>query len=335
MIAYENIRDVHLEMSTLCNAICPLCPRNFHGYPFNDGYPEVNLTLENAKRIFSVDFIKQLTTLRINGNYGDIIMNPEAVDIIKYFRDSNTFLDISISTNGSGRNKNFWEGLAKLRTKVWFCLDGLEDTHDLYRQNTSWKTIIKNASVFISAGGSAVWKFIKFNHNKHQIEQCRDLSEKMKFIYFDVVDHGRNTGPVFNKSAELTHTLGDYIGPTDFKVILFNKKTDLVLLEDIILNRQPKNKIMCKAKEKKSIYVAANGEVYPCCWMGFYPRTFGHGEYHQAVNSQIIPLLTPNNATEHTLEDCISWFNNVAQTWNTKTYEQGRLVVCDDICGSN
>ena len=157
----------------------------------------------------------------------------------------------------------------------------------------------------------------------------------MKFIYFDVVDHGRNTGPVFNKSAELTHTLGDYIGPTDFKVILFNKKTDLVLLEDIILNRQPKNKIMCKAKEKKSIYVAANGEVYPCCWMGFYPRTFGHGEYHQAVNSQIIPLLTPNNATEQTLEDCISWFNNVAQTWNTKTYEQGRLVVCDDICGSN
>jgi hypothetical protein len=92
---------------------------------------------------------------------------------------------------------------------------------------------------------------------------------------------------------------------------------------------------MCAAKEKKSIYVAANGEVYPCCWMGFYPRTFGHGEYHQAINAQIIPLLAPNNATEHALKDCISWFNNVTQTWNTKTYEQGRLIVCDDICGSN
>ena len=188
MIAYENIRDVHLEISTLCNAICPLCPRNFHGYPFNDGYPEVNLTLENAKRIFSVDFIKQLTTLRINGNYGDIVMNPEAVDIVKYFRDSNTFLNISISTNGSARNKNFWESLAKLKTKVLFCLDGLEDTHDLYRQNTSWKTIIKNASIFIDAGGNAIWKFIKFDHNNHQIEQCRDLSKQMKFIQFELVD---------------------------------------------------------------------------------------------------------------------------------------------------
>lgn len=335
MIAYKDIRDVHLEMSTFCNASCPQCPRNFNGYPDNDGYPEVNLTLENTKRIFSPDFIKQLYTLRINGNYGDIVMNPEAIDIVKYFRESNPYLKISISTNGSARDKDFWTSLAKMGASVLFCLDGLEDTHKLYRQNTSWKTVIKNAATFIDAGGVAVWKFIHFNHNAHQIEQCKELSEQMKFNRFQLVAHGRDTGPVFNKSGELTHILGNYTGPTEFKVMFHRKKNDLVLLEDIIPSREPKNKITCQTKEKKSIYVAANGEVYPCCWTGFFPRTFGHGHWHQAINAQIVPLLVPNNATEHALEECITWFNNVEQTWSIKTYEQGRLVICDDVCGSN
>ena len=51
MISYQDIRDVHLEISSLCNASCPWCPRTFWGYTYNGGYPEVNLTLDNAKKI--------------------------------------------------------------------------------------------------------------------------------------------------------------------------------------------------------------------------------------------------------------------------------------------
>ena len=57
MIQYNEIRDVHLEISSLCNARCPLCPRNFRGYPYNDGYPETNLTIEQIKKIFTRDFL--------------------------------------------------------------------------------------------------------------------------------------------------------------------------------------------------------------------------------------------------------------------------------------
>ena len=100
MIQYSDIRDVHLEIATLCNARCPWCPRNFWGYPFNGGYPETYLTLNQAKEIFSLQFLKQLTSIRINGNFGDIVMNPEGQDVIKYFRNSNPKLDIRINTNG-------------------------------------------------------------------------------------------------------------------------------------------------------------------------------------------------------------------------------------------
>lgn len=333
MFDYLEIRDVHLEISSLCNAACPLCPRNFRGYPYNDGYPETNFTLSNAHVIFKPEFLKQLTRIWINGNYGDIVMNPEAIDIIKYFREHNKDFKIEVSTNGSARNKNFWVSLAELNVEVSFCLDGLEDTHHLYRQNTSWKTIIKNAKTFIAAGGKARWKFVKFDHNIHQIDSCRKLANDLGFLRFETVDHGRNLGPVFNKHGKHTHNIGNYSGTTEFNVLFLKKTTDEVLLEDIVDCRTPKKNISCFSKNKRSIYIAANGDVSPCCWTGFFPKTYGRGEYHQAINSQISPLIAKHNALEYPLDECIKWFLSVEQKWDIDSYKSGRLVVCDDYCG--
>lgn len=335
MINYSDIQDVHLEISTLCNASCPLCPRNFRGYPYNDGYPELNFTLDSARKIFTVDFLKQLRSIRINGNYGDIVMNPESLEIVEHFRKHNQSLNISVTTNGSARNSNFWKTLAALDANVNFCLDGLEDTHHLYRQNTVWKTVLKNAKTFINAGGNATWKFVKFDHNVHQIDACRQLAKDMNFVNFQLVDQGRNIGPVFDKAGTLTHTIGKYSGVSEFDVLFYKKTTDEVLLEDITVNRTPKRNVVCKALQMRSIYIAANGDVSPCCWTGFYPATYGSGEYLQAVNAQLKPLITKNNALEYSLEECIQWFNNLKEQWGATTYEQGRLIACDDNCGVN
>jgi len=335
VINYKNIRHVHLELSTLCNAACPRCRRNFYGYPYNDGYPELNLSLANAEKIFTIDFLQQLKQIDINGNYGDIVMNSQGLQIVEYFKKHNVNLTVSISTNGSARNKSFWQGLAKAGAQVIFCIDGLEDTHHLYRQNTSWSTIIKNAKNFIEAGGCAIWKFIKFDHNAHQIDECRNLANKLKFNHFELILGDRNIGPVFDQQGNHTHSLGNYQGSTDFKIMFHKKKTDEVLVEDVVDVSSPKTHVSCKALTNKSIYISAYGEVSPCCWTGFAPTTsYGSGEYHQAVNSQLRPIISKNNALEYSLEECIEWFSLIQQAWNTKTYQQGRLVVCDDNCGS-
>ena len=334
MISYSQIRDVHLEISTLCNAACAWCPRNFWGYPFNGGYPELNLTLENTKKIFNANFLNQLTSIRINGNYGDIVMNPEGVEIVKYFRSVNKFLDISVSTNGSARPKEFWQELAFLNVRVLFALDGLEDTHHLYRQYTRRSTIIKNAKIFIEAGGTATWKMIKFKHNEHQIDSCRRLSEKLGFANFELIHSSRNSSPVFDKKGNLVHSMGDYQGETNFSILFYKKQNDEVLLEDIIANRTPKKNIDCETNRLKSIYIAANGDVSPCCYTGFYPKTYGKGQYHQAANNQLVPLIVKNNALEYPLHECIEWFKNVKNSWKINSYEDGRLVICDDNCGS-
>ena len=58
MIDYSSIIRVHLEISTRCNASCPLCPRNLSGYDTDLGYPVHDMTLDEAKKIFTVDFFE-------------------------------------------------------------------------------------------------------------------------------------------------------------------------------------------------------------------------------------------------------------------------------------
>jgi MoaA/NifB/PqqE/SkfB family radical SAM enzyme len=335
VIDFNDIRDVHLEISSLCNASCAWCPRTFWGYPYNSGYPEVNLSFDQAKKIFQPEFLIQLNSIGINGNFGDIVMNPEGPNIVDYFLSINPQLQITISTNGGARDQKFWTQLAQTSAIVFFCLDGLEDTHHLYRQNTRWKTVIQNAQTFINAGGHAVWKMIKFAHNQHQVEQCQKLSQEFGFTDFQLITDGRDTAPVFNKQGKLTHVLGNYTGEKDFKVLFHKKKTDTILLEDIIPNRTPAKSVLCGAKQSKSIYIAANGDVSPCCFTGFYPKTYGHGQYHQAANAQLISLISKNNALEYSLQECIEWFKLIETSWKVDSYKQGRLVICDDVCGKN
>ena len=334
MIAYDQIQEVHLEISSLCNARCPLCPRNFRGYPYNDGYEETNLSLESIKKIFTPKFLSQLQSIRINGNYGDAVMNPETPNIVEYFRLHNKDLIIQISTNGSARDYNFWTRLAQANITVSFCLDGLEDTHHIYRQNTNWATILNNAKIFIDAGGTAVWKMIKFKHNQHQIDACKDLSTQLKFNKFQLVDDGRNTGPVYDKHGNLVYVMGDYQGEKDFKILFHKKRTDMILLEDIVPNKTTYPKITCQTKRFRSIYISSTGDVYPCCWTGFSPKTYGQGEYYQAVNAQLAPLINKNNALEYSLEECMQWFDSVEDSWNKDSFEHGRLIACNDNCGS-
>lgn len=327
MYDINDIRHIHLEISSLCNARCPLCPRNFHGYPYNDGYEERNLTLEDVETIFKSDFLEHIDTVEINGNFGDMVMNPETIDIVRYFRRHS--IDVQISTNGGARNKKFWQELAETGAVVDFCLDGLTDTHKLYRQDTVFETVMNNAKTFMSSGGKANWKMIRFDHNQHQIEECRILSEQLGFMNFKLIESDRNSGVAVDKKGEIVHVLGNP-QKIDFKELLESKRNDTVLLEDIPLT---KKNISCEVKKSKSIYVTSTGEVYPCCYTGFYPRTYGHGQYYQVVNKQLNDIIKPNNALEKPLKECMEWFDSIEKSWDINEFDKGRLVVCNDYCG--
>ncbi len=228
MIKYNQIKSVHLEISSRCNAICPGCPRNFFGVDVIDNYSICDLRLDQIKKIFPVEFLQQINNILINGNYGDFVTARDALGIIEYFYQANRRLSIEVSTNGSAQPK-MWAGLGKFPAKIAFRIDGLKDTHHLYRQNTDFDLIINNAKKFIAAGGYAIWTMIVFDHNEHQIEQCRAMSQELGFKQFRVNQeprNSRNTFPVFTPDQRLSHLVGDYRGTTDFDLLWHTKKDD-------------------------------------------------------------------------------------------------------------
>lgn len=329
MIKINKIKHLHLELSSRCNARCPLCPRNTNGYPFNRGFDETDLKLEIIKKSFSDSFIKNLDEILLNGNFGDFVMNKESLDIIKYFVKKNSNLKITISTNGSARSKEFWTELGKIpNVECQFCIDGLESTHSIYRQDTNFSTIIQNAKYFIQSGGNALWKMIKFNHNEKDIVKCIAQSKKLGFTNFILIDHGRNTGPVFDRTGNFLRKIGKYEGTTNINEIIQNHDT---ILDNFDKTEKITNDLDCYTLKHKSIYIDASANVYPCCWLGFSPNTFKDSYFSQSAN-QYKNFIKKNNLHENTLEECLDWFSHIEKSWSKDTYKDGRLHACDNFC---
>ena len=184
---YNDIKTVHLEVTDRCNASCPMCARNINGGEDNPQLPDVELTVDDTRVIFSKEFIAQLDRMYMCGNFGDPIVAKDTLEIFQYFRENNSKMTLSLHTNGSAKSEEWWKELAKTlgpRGYVVFGIDGLEDTNHLYRQNTIFTKIMSNAKAFIDAGGHARWDFIVFAHNEHQVEAAEQLSKDMGFEKF-------------------------------------------------------------------------------------------------------------------------------------------------------
>jgi len=328
MLSFKDIKKVELELSSMCNASCPLCPRNLFGYDMDLGYTKRNLTLKEIKTILDLDFLSQLEFIKFEGNFGDPLANPEILDIIDYLGTP-----IKCVTNGNFRNENFWKELARRDVIVEFGIDGInQKTHSRYRKGTNLQKILKNAETFINNGGTATWKMIKFNFNEHQSGECDNMSKQMGFSEFILVDHGRNSGPVFDQSGKLIDVLGDFSGSVDFEHYINLHQSGEILIEDITDN--PKDSISCQSLNEKMIYISSEGKVFPCCFMGFTPEKYGKGRWHEPVNKQIKELCYKNDALVYDIRTCIEWFNSIPTRWDKPTFESGRLIVCDSSCGS-
>ena len=277
MYKFEDVTMLHIELSSLCQASCPMCARNFHGGLPNPKLVESNLLLPEFKQLLDVEFLKQLKSMSMCGNFGDPMLNPDLIPIIEYIVSINPDIDLHVHTNASARTIKWWEDLAKALPKkhlVLFGIDGLEDTHHLYRTGTSFKTIIKNAKAFIAAGGKARWNFITFKHNEHQLETARQMSKDLGFESFQEKQTSRFIGnpyfEVYDRNGDVTHKLEF---PTEQKIAFIDKKTVENYKQAVASCT-----ISCEVEQEKSVYIDAQGVLWPCCFLASVPYQYSTPE---------------------------------------------------------
>ena len=226
---YKNIKGLHLELTTKCNAMCPMCNRNYKG-KIRKELNLVELSLSDIQKILPKEFLEQLNLISLCGVYGEPICNKDLKDILKYIYSCNNKIQIDLYTNGSLYDEVWWADLARIMKpyngSVIFGIDGDEFTHSLHRCNTDYKRIIRNAKAYINNGGIATWDFIVFKHNEHQVEDASRLSQELGFKEFQVKKTSRflknyyeydgaldstilpyGQHPVYNKNGEIIYCL--------------------------------------------------------------------------------------------------------------------------------
>lgn len=340
-----------MELTDKCNAACPQCPRNEQGDAVNPLLPLTELSLDDIKQIFKRDFILSLKSMFACGNFGDPAFAKDTLEIYEYFRSINQDMVLSMNTNGGIRPANWWKELAKTigpNGYVTFSIDGLKDTNHIYRRHVKWETIMRNVTAFIEAGGKAQWDFIVFKHNEHQVEEARQMAMDMGFSLFEPKKTGRffyRSSESFVNSTPIKDKGGNVIGKIERPSETWQNKALLTDLGEIkqdygsFNNYLDRSGISCKVKNKESVYVNADGLVFPCCW------TAAVGTYNPLNDNQkkqMVAMIAETggiealNALKTDINDIIEgeFFKAVVESWNLDSINNGKLAICARICGT-
>ena len=86
MFDYNVIDEYQIEITSLCNAACPQCPRNNLGEGINPYMPLTSISREALDRAFPAELVQRIRQLFFCGSYGDPIAHADFLDILKDFR---------------------------------------------------------------------------------------------------------------------------------------------------------------------------------------------------------------------------------------------------------
>ena len=318
---YKEIDTVEFDLNTVCNSYCPPCHRYTvqDGELFHNPYVKlgVNLELDVIERVFENSRITDDCFVDLVGLVGEPIAHPKFMEIVDIIYKHRPNAAINLHTNGGLRTEKMFYDLGKKFNKhswIKFSLDGLEDTNGIYRIGVDYNKVVANMRAFIDGGGRAIWKFVTFKWNEHQVEQAEALSKEYGCYKFqqdwDVNDQDID---IFMAAAQKK----------------INKKTASRVADFIEVPENRSRKIKDKCFSYKKIYVNAHGYVIPCCM-------FNGSFTYESMREQTLNFIKEdrgeywNSLYHNDLESIMS------DTWWQKlkdSFESGPCDICVSQCG--
>lgn len=326
-----------------------MCLRTVCGGQDNPVLPLVELSIEDIKKIFEPSFVQQLNRIYMCGNYGDPVVAKDTLAAYQYFRQKHPRIRLDMFTNGSAKSPSWWAELAKTIDLVHFSVDGLEDTNHIYRKGTHFPTIMRSMEAYLNAGGAAVWDFIVFKHNEHQVEKARQLAKDLGVRSFIV----KKTGRFFSNNrmeSKGKQEVYDRQGGLDYYIEIPNdsryhnsalaKEEALVKKYGSLEKYLDETPIDCKVAREKSIYISAMGRAFPCCWTAnqiyawYFPK---EKSYMWELIGKLKNGITDLDVKKHGIAKVVNgeFFKDVLlKSWKQKSIKEGRPKCCAKTCGT-
>lgn len=354
MFDFYHIDEYQLEITSYCNAACPQCPRNKLGTGINPYMPLLHLDRSVIDRVFDSNLTRRLRQVFFCGSYGDPIMHPEFLDILKDFRNKNPTLWLYIHTNGGVHDEQYWGEIAKIMNgygQIDFGIDGLDDTLDIYRRNVKYHKVIANAKSFIDSGGRAQWNFIVFKHNEHQIKDVQKIAKDLGFANVLI----RKTGRFLNHRSLEEISQWPITGSDIVLEPPINKdyrNHSMMFLPELkkqypdIKQYFDSTQICCDALKGKKVAVNVEGLVLPCNFFNhnlydarFYDNSLPEANYlhHPTGFNQVRDFLQRYgldnlNIHHNSLPEIFdnTFWKDLVESWNNSA----RLFECAFTCGT-
>ena len=351
MYNYNEIKQVHLEITQKCQAACPMCDRNENGSVDNRHIDNSELSLHDCQRIFTPAFIQQLNTMYMCGNLGDPIVARDTLEVFRYFRQHNDKMWLSMNTNAGAKSTDWWRELAGVigrKGTVIFSVDGLRDTNHLYRQNVVWNNVERNMRAFIDAGGRARWDYLIFQHNEHQVEEAEELANQWGCEKFIKKKSGRfivASGQVQKDAHQAKNRKGaetqliEKPKQSSNQNLALQKQNEIEKTYGSMREYYDNCDIKCKVAEQRNIFITAEGLLMPCCWTAGRMYKWWHQDYRVEQVWDFIDRAGGKqgiNVIEHDLETVINGtlLQDIQSSWSIQGVKNGKLGVCSMKCGT-
>lgn len=249
-----------IDPINICNLHCPLCPTG-RGLLAR---PRGRMALQDMRRI--VDQIAPYAYRIELYNWGEPLLHPHIVDMIRYASDKRIAVGLSSNLNRlepETARHLVESGLSQLVVSI----DGSsQETYAAYRRGGQLDRVLANLRLLIETRRQAgshrpfvIWRMLVGKHNEHDVEAVRQLAREMG------VD-GFATDALFVNTRD-PEQVQEWL-PTDAQYRAASYRQE-----------QPQNQWACD-ELWESMVVNWDGGVAPCCWLHDPRFDFGNAITH-------------------------------------------------------
>ena len=182
---------VRLEACTICQLNCPSCYMRVSNYgTAGKGY----LRFDDFKKFADEHgFIKKIEL----SNSGEVFLNPDLLDILKYGYERGLEFTISNGVNFNFVKEDVLEGLVRYAVKrITISIDGAsQSVYSMYRVNGNYDAVISNIKKVIdykqkygSSYPELIWQYILMEHNEFEAGEAKRIAQDLGIKIFYKLD---------------------------------------------------------------------------------------------------------------------------------------------------